>query len=489
MLSRCPLLLLTSLLLPGCSLFGSEERHTPAVSGSRVASPVARETVPVIWVEDALPPVHGLQQERPFRDVVVEGEDFWRLYVVEGGGDPEIITESRRLLSSPVWADDGVSLLIATASRLEGRVPNSFLNGYAKYARGDAHPIWDEAFEPSVSAKPAPNARLLLVTDRRGLGGRASAVYLKEPLGKSWRLEGLPGDSIRGDAWSPDGAYSVISVRHEHELGLPARSFYVVQPSGDHALFVGVQDYGITPRWSPDGGRLAFASGHDLVVLDIASGHRQTVPIGLYIAAAPRWNETGALIAFENGVIDAVSGRVLIQPGETHVTDSAISPDGRWFAFSLEPRPPVGASCVLPPLANVTLLRDLDGPAHQARPLLSCEDGFYTYVNWVASDRLMVRGPSCWGCESYTSRLALVSVPEGGVQPLTEGLEPAASYAVSPEDGRLLVGGSKLRVYAANGSPLRVIEAPRGFAVTAVAWSPDGSRFAYVVGPARLDIL
>ena len=103
-------------------------------------------------------------------------------------------------------------------------------------------------------------------------------------------------------------------------------------------------------------------------------------------------------------------------------------------------------------------------------------DGCRT-VGWLSA------GPNCWGCESSSSRVSIIDVPSGQIQPLTAGLEASATYQVSPDGHKLLVTGSKLRVYTIDGVLEREITPPDGLPVIAAAWSPDGSSFAYIVGP------
>jgi hypothetical protein len=53
----------------------------------------------------------------------------------------------------------------------------------------------------------------------------------------------------------------------------------------------------------------------------------------------------------------------------------------------------------------------------------------------------------------------------------------------SPTDDRVLVTGTRLRLYAADGRLLQEIVPPAESEVTSAAWAPDGSGFVYTVGP------
>jgi WD40 repeat protein len=115
--------------------------------------------------------------------------------------------------------------------------------------------------------------------------------------------------------------------------------------------------------------------------------------------------------------------------------------------------------------------------------LVDCDHGFFANPHWLTGERLLLSGPSCWGCETDAVRFSIADLRTGRIQDLNPAPERGAAFAVSPDGSRLLISGDRLRLYSRDGALLRTIEAPPGFSVLGVAWSPDGSRFAYVVGP------
>jgi hypothetical protein len=117
--------------------------------------------------------------------------------------------------------------------------------------------------------------------------------------------------------------------------------------------------------------------------------------------------------------------------------------------------------------------------------LLGCGEDVFLDVEWVDEAHLLVRSADCDACEPRYFGIKLFSLPDGSMLDLTEGQEDGASYAISPDRRRILVGGAKLRLHDASGALLRVIDPPAGYKVTGLAWSRDGARFVYVVAPAE----
>lgn len=180
--------------------------------------------------------------------------------------------------------------------------------------------------------------------------------------------------------------------------------------------------------------------------------------------------------------MDAKGGRVLHIPAGRAVLRSAISADGRWQALIIlkTGEPPCNGAL----RASEIRLREVSAGVEST--LLACADPFFTKVEWLPSGKLLGLGPNCWACEAQSYQLALVEPATGEVQLLTDGLEVGAASHLSPDGKRLLVTGSKLRVYTIDGVLEREIVPPGGLPVIAAAWSPDGSSFAYIVGP-RID--
>jgi Tol biopolymer transport system component/predicted Ser/Thr protein kinase len=135
---------------------------------------------------------------------------------------------------------------------------------------------------------------------------------------------------------SPDGR----AIAFAADYGGPMR-LYVTQPGGGrHAITDRLPGYHRTPRWSPDGRRIAFQSEGAIYLVPARGGTPRLLvaPTRNRWAAFPAWSPDGREIAYvENEAIYArpVAGgesRRLV-PANRGPHSLAWSPDGRWIAF------------------------------------------------------------------------------------------------------------------------------------------------------------
>lgn len=142
--------------------------------------------------------------------------------------------------------------------------------------------------------------------------------------------------------WSPDGRkLAWVSTRDGNQeiyLSLPDGSDtrrLTNHPAADHH-----------PAWSPDGKFLAFASGRaageSVHILDIETGSLRRLSGGKGLEAWPAWSPDGRRLAFtrhQNGTFDIVSvgadgkNEKTLADGPDHATFPAFSPDGGKLAF------------------------------------------------------------------------------------------------------------------------------------------------------------
>ena len=155
---------------------------------------------------------------------------------------------------------------------------------------------------------------------------------------------GCGGGAPRGPAdlvfvSTRDGDYALFGMgadgSHErrltHERGDPAT------PSGLY--------FQVEPAWSPDGGRIAFASrrtGRSAIYVMLADGTgTRRLTAGKQDDMHPTWSPDGKRIAFVRGFDGKVevmsadgTGVHRLTDAEGAETDPAWSPDGRWIAYS-----------------------------------------------------------------------------------------------------------------------------------------------------------
>jgi Tol biopolymer transport system component len=195
------------------------------------------------------------------------------------------------------------------------------------------------------------------------------------------------------------------------------------------------------------------------------------------------WSADGSEIVLGGDLIDLATGALVasLVPTGRRSTDtaSALSADGRYLVAT--------ELCASPSYAQ-NRIHLYDRQAGETRLLRDCDR---VAVPWWLPDghRLLLTTPLCWGCDTVTFSITSMDVESGNVVPLTNGLEPHAAAHVSPDGSRLMVTGEALRLYTEDGQLLRELPVPEDFDVAAAAWSPDGSSFIYVVGPAGFALL
>jgi acylaminoacyl-peptidase len=284
---------------------------------------------------------------------------------------------------------------------------------------------------------------------------------------------------------SPDGT-QVVYVRNFFDIMTDRQksNLWIINADGsDHRPLTTGNRNDTSPRWSPDGGRLLYASNED--------GQTQ-----LYC----RWMDTGDTARLTNLTSTPAS--------------LEWSRDARWIAFTMHvpdkpqpfvelPEKPEGAEWA--PAFKVvrqTLYR-LDGqgyhkegyhhlfvlPAEGGTPrqLTSGDFDHQSRPAWSADGKSLIissnRGPE-WEYHPEESNLYAVNVETGETTPLTDRVGPDHSPAVSP-DGKLIayVGYDdrkqgyqvmQLSVMNADGTEKRIVSEEFDRDVEAPVWSSDG---------------
>jgi dipeptidyl aminopeptidase/acylaminoacyl peptidase len=284
----------------------------------------------------------------------------------------------------------------------------------------------------------------------------------------------------------PDGG-AVAYVRCSQDVMTDAtrRTIWLVDPeSGTQSPVVAGEGSHGSPRWSPDGSRLAYVS--------TAEGDRPQLFI--------RWMATGA------------SARIASLPNApAHLT---WSPDGRFLAFtSFEPdagttlgtplEKPEGAKWAEPlkVIDAITYRRDEEGylrPGYTHTWIVPADGGaprqltFGAFSDagplaWTADGRKILftsdRSPD-WKRHAQEADIFTVDVTSGAIAQLTARKGPDVAPAISP-DGRLVAyvgfddrlrGYENLRllVMEVDGSRPRVLTGALDRSVEAPRWAPDG---------------
>jgi acylaminoacyl-peptidase len=284
---------------------------------------------------------------------------------------------------------------------------------------------------------------------------------------------------------SPDGQ-QVVYVRNFMDIMKDRRrsNLWIINYDGtEHRPLTTGNENDSSPRWSPDGKRLAYVSR--------ANGSSQ-----IYV----RWMDTGQTAKLTN-----------LTKSPSSIT---WSPDGRWIAFSMMvpergkpfaemPPKPKGAEWARPPRVITKLKYRADGRGY-------LEDG-YTHLFVLPADggtpRQITSGPynhggpiawspdgtsilfsanrhEDWEYDPMNSEIYEVSLVDGSIKALTDRKGPDRNPVLSPDGRRIaylgfddkLQGYHVTRLYVMNrdGSGKKVLTQDLDRSVRRPVWSRDG---------------
>jgi len=478
----------------------AQPRRVPDVLAT--VPPTQLSGLDVRWVPEELPDFTGEEVEDPWRrEVPADKPSEWRVYVVRDETEPELMVETRRYVDDLSWTQPGCNLLAHFSSFAKepwaGPEIYPSITGLWRFEVGDKRASLTEEWIPQAFlglSGPSPSGEFAalevrtprLAEDARGTPsfyrGMAVDVYLLTGQ-KRLRLEGLPGNkTLSWPPWSPDG--TMLVVRSE-EQGVRSDYYLVPRDDGFAVLLEAGANKSISRVWSPDGNRLAYrARGNPGVyVYDRGSATQRLLATDLPAKTSGPllWTKDGRQLIAGNVIIDVETGKANALPlSAEEVVHIVESPDGKYLAINAQ----VSNYPSCPWNSTRTYL--FHRQSGELRPLTECrKDVFLSWANfptWVSENFILLT----WANRSELAsiQLELMNIHDGDVLLLTDGLEPLAHAELSPTRDRVLVSGNRLRLYTSNGRLLRAVSPPSGFDVARIAWSPDGSMFAYVLGPA-----
>jgi Tol biopolymer transport system component len=329
--------------------------------------------------------IDKLRQQMEFTAFLENWQEQWDLRITSDKGwlSPEQ-QHGYEVLLKQMRKDDGVASTNATAAATPA--PQ---NEWKTSQPGGALPDWKPVVEESASI---PTGKLAFVTSKGfGCAGEismisghhrtttrayttreleflpdgkrilycansydANGIYLYDLAQHTNILIMTNAESGAEASWSPDGA-RIAFVKYTE--GRKGSQIYTANNDGsDCKQLTDGPYYNWTPRWSPDGRKLAFettrndnphthvAGGYrDIYVMD-GNGQNQTNLTRNSYGHHPSWSPDGKSIAYmsrgENGhssvfvMKDDGSAKQNISKGNTRDSEPAWSPDGRWMAFT-----------------------------------------------------------------------------------------------------------------------------------------------------------
>ena len=297
---------------------------------------------------------------------------------------------------------------------------------------------------------------------------------------------------------SPDGG-QVVYVRTSMDIMRDRQrsELWLVNADGSDHRRLGA---GRSPRWSPDGSRIAYTADGQIHTRWMDTGETATLTQLLESPSGIRWSPDGSRIAFN-----------MLVP----------YPPPRLAA---PPKPPPGAEWADPPIMEDRFKNRQDGvgyldfgfhhlfvvPVEGGTPVQVTSGDFQHRgaAAWTPDSRHLVfssnRNPD-WVHDYRNSELYIAPVAGGEIRALTDRSGPDHSPAVSPDGRQVAFVGyedrtrtyqlSRLQVMGLDGSGLRVVAAGLDRSAGNPVWAADGSGIYFQyddegnskVGFARLD--
>lgn len=433
----------------------------------------------------------------------------WRLLLVRGAHEPELLYQTGRFVMGTQFSKSGRHVFmqfetftlpseseeelqrLSEPERLDLFFNHAFLRGIIEF---------DVAASP-VSARErifvggfpyfglSPDETLIAVQQQ---SRRGFEVLVGRGNGPAVRVDGLDGRGVT-HGWIPDG--SGLVVRAPVNSTEPTLLYLVPLSGGPvEQIEVGrpfVRRPGIA--WSPDGQVLALVSEGELFLYDRKMATSRMIAANpMWQRRQPVWTPRGDAIIVDGSVVDVATGRTLAS-AETkfEILATELSPDQQRLAVLELPEPAFRSSC-LPATDTRGRLTDdnriliLDRQTGETRVVLDCGRGVTGRIRWMPDGRhlLIWQEPGQIPVDSARGyAITLLEIATGATTPLTDGREVHADAIVAPDGSRILVHGERLRKYTADGTLLREIVPPAGFDVPNAAWTPDGVSYVYVLGP------
>lgn len=173
-------------------------------------------------------------------------------------------------------------------------------------------------------------------------------IWLMDSKGNNLKQLTFDNTSDLSPSFSPDGR-KIAFERHKYfmlsqgkvEVG---HGIWIMDSDGENMKeIVSCEDHCMSPSWSPDGSKIAYASGGDIWEVDLNKNIRKQLTSGTAIDLHPSWSPDGNRIAYvstESGDTDIWvmdrdgSNRRQLTSKVGLDFSPSWSPDGKWIVFN-----------------------------------------------------------------------------------------------------------------------------------------------------------
>ena len=194
----------------------------------------------------------------------------------------------------------------------------------------------------------SPDGKRLLYSQYGGKGlntGNTTIEMMNADGSEKHAIFHKEGTSAFDAVWSPAGDLIALCVgKYFRAAGLPSAQIALMKPDGSG--YREIAEEGVNngfPSWSPDGKRLVYKRGKQLVIQSIADGKIVPLTDGAHYDNFPQWSPKGDAIMFTTDRDDDFElytirpdgtglRRITNSPGND--AHSVWSNDGEWVAFS-----------------------------------------------------------------------------------------------------------------------------------------------------------
>jgi Tol biopolymer transport system component len=248
-------------------------------------------------------------------------------------------------IRNPSWSPDGTRVVYQRMSRAGSNqhlVPTASRDAAFELRLSDPFPAFSRDGRKLLYSQYRPGK----TNGLESTSARDTSIEIMNADGSDKRtLFHREGFSAYAGVMSPAGDEVALSVgRYFRQPGSPPGQIALIKPDGsDFRLLVDDEINNGFPSWSPDGTRLVFKRGRQLVTMTVADRAMRPLTDGAHYDNFPQWSPKGDAIMFTSDR-DGDFELYTIRPDGTGLrrltrvpgndAHSAWSPDGEWIVFS-----------------------------------------------------------------------------------------------------------------------------------------------------------